>query len=62
MGTYDAASEEHDPDGASHFETARDILVGEIFKQGSVHLVQGVAIMANYLQRHNRPNAGYVCL
>jgi transcriptional regulatory protein GAL4 len=33
-----------------------------MLEEGTLPLVQGLAIMANYLQRSNRPNAGYMVL
>lgn len=62
MGAFDTATDESMPDGTQYFETARMHLQQEFFAEGSLVLVQGLAIMALYLQRHNRPNTGYICL
>lgn len=62
MGALDLAQSEEDDDGHEYYETARQSMDREILEGGTLPLVQGLAIMANYLQRNNRPNAGYLCL
>jgi transcriptional regulatory protein GAL4 len=62
MGAFDLASSPTDPDGERFYEVARQALSSEMMDRGTLQLVQGIAIMANYLQRSNRPNSGYVCL
>ncbi|OXG77158.1 nuclear protein [Cryptococcus neoformans var. grubii Br795] len=62
MGALDLAHSEEDDDGHEYYETARQSMDREILEGGTLPLVQGLAIMANYLQRNNRPNAGYLCL
>jgi transcriptional regulatory protein GAL4 len=62
MGAFDLASSSTDSDGDQYYEVARQALTSELMEQGTLQLVQGVAIMANYLQRSNRPNTGYVYL
>lgn len=62
MGAFDRARSETDPDGSEYYALARSALQEVLFDEGSLELVQGLAIMGNYLQRSNRPNAGYACL
>ncbi|KAL1407735.1 lactose regulatory protein lac9 and GAL4-like protein [Vanrija albida] len=61
MGAFDGAMDESDP-GYAYYEVARSALQRDMLEEGSLQLVQGLAIMANYLQRANRPNAGYLTL
>lgn len=62
MGAFDAAKEGRSSDGHAYYEAAREALHHDMLEDGTLELVQGLAIMANYLQRSNRPNAGFVCL
>lgn len=62
MGTFDAAKDEQSDDGHAYYERAREALHTDMLEDGTLELVQGLAIMGNYLQRTNRPNAGFVCL
>lgn len=62
-GAYDAATDDlPGNDGYGYYERARAALQIDLFAEGSLTLVQGLAIMAIYLQRRNKPNAGYICL
>lgn len=62
-GAYDIATEDSpDDDGYFYYERARAALQADLFAEGSLILVQGLAIMALYLQRRNKANAGYICL
>ena len=62
-GASDVASDDSpDNDGYHYYERARTALQIDLFAEGSLVLVQGLAIMAIYLQRRNKPNAGYICL
>ncbi|WRT69365.1 uncharacterized protein IL334_006349 [Kwoniella shivajii] len=62
MGALDSAVSEDDDDGYHYYLTARKSLDRQMLEGGTLPLVQGLAIMANYLQRSNRSNAGYLCL
>ncbi|WRT69062.1 uncharacterized protein IL334_006045 [Kwoniella shivajii] len=62
MGAFDQATSENDDNGYRYYEIARQAYQPEMVEEGSMQLVQGLAIMANYLQRNNKPNSGYVCL
>lgn len=62
MGALDGAHSESDFQGQKYCETARAILSGDIVEGGSLERVQAVAILANYLQRSDRPDAGYLWL
>ncbi len=62
MGAFDLGTTDAADDGIKYYERARNALTRDLLSEGTLSLVQGVAIMANYLQRNNRPNAGYLCL
>ncbi|ORY27927.1 fungal-specific transcription factor domain-domain-containing protein [Naematelia encephala] len=62
MGSFDLALTAEDDNGYKYYEIARHAYREEVMEEGSLQLVQGLAIMANYLQRSNKPNAGFVCL
>lgn len=62
-GAFDSALEgDVDNNGEQYYEKARAALQEDLFLGGSLTLVQGLMIMAIWLQRISRPNAGYVCL
>lgn len=63
-GAFDAATDDSrsSNDGYHYYERARSAVQIDLFTEGSSVLVQGLAIMAIYLQRKNKPNAGYICL
>lgn len=44
---------------AFYYKKAEDALSMTLFQRGSLHLVQSIALMANYLQKTNRPNTGF---
>ncbi len=62
MGAFDGGRHENADDGTKYYERARQALTQDFLEEGSLQLLQGVTIMANYLQLSNRPNAGYLCL
>ena len=62
MGAFDIVEKEDDDVSHKYYQVARYAVQRDFMEEGSTQLVQGLAIMANYLQRRNRPNAGYVCL
>jgi transcriptional regulatory protein GAL4 len=62
LGAFDSATVEGDKDGQMYYEIAREALQRDMLADGTLQLVQGLAIMGNYLQRSNRPNAGFMCL
>jgi transcriptional regulatory protein GAL4 len=62
MGALDSVAQESDFHGQTYCDIARAILNNDIMESGSVELVQAIAILANYLQRNDKPNAGYLCL
>lgn len=62
-GAFDAALEgDIDNNGEQYYEKARAALQEDLLLGGSLTLVQGLTIMAIWLQRMSRPNAGYICL
>lgn len=62
MGAFDAATSENDDNGYRFYDIARQTFRQAVIEEGSLQLVQGLTIMAIYLQKSNMPNAGYVCL
>ncbi len=53
MGQFDLATNEEGDGGFHYYEVTRAALQHDQVKEGSFELVQGLAIMANYLQRSN---------
>ena len=62
MGAFDIGVGEASDTAQSYFETARTIFRQTLLDEGSIELVQALAIMGNYLQRRDTPNSGYMCL
>ncbi|RSH90415.1 hypothetical protein EHS25_001020 [Saitozyma podzolica] len=62
MGAFDMAMSENDDNGYRFYDKARQTFRQAVIEEGSLQLVQGLTIMAIYLQKSNMPNAGYVCL
>jgi len=65
MGAYDSSFSHTDSNtnpGSKYYAIARAAVQRDILEQGTLSLVQGLGIMAFYLQRSNRPNAGYMAL
>jgi len=62
MGALDSVRHESDDHGQKYCDIARAILNSDIMESASMELVQTIAILANYLQRNDKPNAGYLCL
>ncbi|KAH7081554.1 fungal-specific transcription factor domain-containing protein [Paraphoma chrysanthemicola] len=44
------------------YRNARENLNMDILEKGSLSYVQGLVLMANYLQKRNKPNAGFVLI
>jgi len=62
MGAFDRATTPDADDGDRYYQIAWAALQKDMLEEGTLQLVQGLGIMANYLQRSHRPNAGYICL
>lgn len=62
MGAFDLGIGEAADAAQRYFETAREIFRQTLLEEGSIELVQALAIMGNYLQRRDTPNSGYMCL
>jgi transcriptional regulatory protein GAL4 len=62
MGAFDLGVGETADTAQRYFETARTIFKETLLEEGSIELVQALAIMGNYLQRRDTPNSGYMCL
>lgn len=45
-----------------YYKVARKSLGMDILEKGSLSYVQGLVLMANYLQKRNKPNAGFVLI
>jgi hypothetical protein len=46
----------------SFYKIAREHLTMDVLEKGSLSYVQGLTIMANYLQKRNKPNSGFVLI
>ncbi|KAM0559892.1 hypothetical protein ACHAPJ_003841 [Fusarium lateritium] len=57
-----ATGEAFRDNGVQYYERARAALQHDLLEGGSLLLVQGLAIMAIYLQRNDKPNTSYICL
>lgn len=44
------------------YKKARENLTMDILEKGSLSYVQGLVLMANYLQKRNKPNSGFVLI
>lgn len=44
------------------FKEARKHLAMDVLEKGSLSYVQGIVLMANYLQKRNKPNAGFILI
>lgn len=44
------------------YKKARQNLTMDILEKGSLSYVQGLVLMANYLQKRNKPNSGFVLI
>jgi transcriptional regulatory protein GAL4 len=62
MGAWDAMKDDRDDNGYRFYDMARQSARQAMVEEGSIQMVQGLAIMALYLQKSNKPNAGFVCL
>ncbi|KAJ3528992.1 hypothetical protein NM208_g9957 [Fusarium decemcellulare] len=63
MGACDYATDNAPRDaGSQYYELARAALQYDLLEGGSLLLVQGLAIMAIFLQRNDKPNTSYICL
>ncbi|KAK7407822.1 hypothetical protein QQX98_009993 [Neonectria punicea] len=47
---------------AFFYNRAREALSVRLLQRGSLHLVQAFSLMANYLQKRNKPNSGFTFL
>ncbi|BCR84029.1 putative C6 transcription factor [Aspergillus chevalieri] len=45
-----------------YFKEARKHLSMDVLEKGSLSYVQGIVLMANYLQKRNKPNAGFILI
>jgi transcriptional regulatory protein GAL4 len=62
IGALDCGTSSSSATGENYYRAARKALQRGMLDGGSMALVQGVAIMSNYLQRSGKSNAGYMCL
>ncbi|KAF2146915.1 uncharacterized protein K452DRAFT_72672 [Aplosporella prunicola CBS 121167] len=58
IGSFVGASSSHRQD-IQLYQAARTHLTAEILEKGSLPLVQALTLMGNYLQKRNKPNAGF---
>ncbi|KAK6351055.1 lactose regulatory protein lac9 and GAL4-like protein [Orbilia javanica] len=45
-----------------YYEQARHHLTADIFESGRLGMVQALTLMANYLQKRNKPNSGHIIM
>lgn len=58
LGAFSSATEPTDVDTVLFKEAEKRFSV-DMLKTGNISLVQATVLMANYLQKRNRPNSGY---
>ncbi|KAH7193987.1 fungal-specific transcription factor domain-containing protein [Fusarium flagelliforme] len=61
IGAFVGATDASDSD-VPFYKKARQSLTMEILEKGSLSYVQGLVLMANYLQKRNKPNSGFVLI
>ncbi|KAL1412211.1 hypothetical protein Q8F55_003222 [Vanrija albida] len=62
LGAFSSSNNEDKNVGYKYFLVAKNALQRDMFGKGTLPLVQGLALMSNYLQHGNRPEDGYMCL
>ncbi|KAI9731434.1 MAG: hypothetical protein M1818_007824 [Claussenomyces sp. TS43310] len=58
MGVFNSSTTGHSADAAL-FAQAKSLLSMSFLESGNLTLVQALTLMANYLQKRNKPNSGY---
>ncbi|KAF2717663.1 hypothetical protein K431DRAFT_323003 [Polychaeton citri CBS 116435] len=61
MGAFAGGSTDSDIDW-QYYQLARKTIALDVIEKGSLCFVQGLTIMANYLQKRNKPNAGFALI
>ncbi|KAF2163839.1 hypothetical protein M409DRAFT_31606, partial [Zasmidium cellare ATCC 36951] len=61
MGAFAGDSTDSDVD-IQYYQVARNSISLDITEKGSLCYVQGLTVMANYLQKRNKPNAGFALI
>lgn len=61
IGAFVGGTDASDND-VPFYKTARQNLTMDILEKGSLSYVQGLVLMANYLQKRNKPNSGFVLI
>lgn len=61
MGAFAGDSTDSNVD-LKYYQVARNSISLEVIEKGSLCYVQGLTIMANYLQKRNKPNAGFALI
>ncbi|KAF4950446.1 hypothetical protein FSARC_13182 [Fusarium sarcochroum] len=61
IGAFVGATDASDSD-VPFYKKARQSLTMDILEKGSLSYVQGLVLMANYLQKRNKPNSGFVLI
>lgn len=61
MGAFAGDSTDSNVD-LQYYQVARNSISLEVIEKGSLCYVQGLTIMANYLQKRNKPNAGFALI
>ncbi|KAF3918876.1 hypothetical protein ABW20_dc0103410 [Dactylellina cionopaga] len=61
IGSWTSSTTPNDVD-IYYYEQARHHLTADIFESGRLGMVQALTLMANYLQKRNKPNSGHIIM
>ncbi|KAF3229118.1 lactose regulatory protein lac9 and GAL4-like protein [Orbilia oligospora] len=61
IGSWTSSTTPNDLD-IYYYEQARHHLTADIFESGRLGMVQALTLMANYLQKRNKPNSGHIIM
>ncbi|KAF3931798.1 hypothetical protein ABW19_dt0208112 [Dactylella cylindrospora] len=61
IGSWTSSTSPNDVD-IYYYEQARHHLTADIFESGRLGMVQALTLMANYLQKRNKPNSGHIIM
>ncbi|KAF3921508.1 hypothetical protein ABW21_db0209827 [Orbilia brochopaga] len=61
IGSWTSSTSPNDVD-IYFYEQARHHLTADIFESGRLGMVQALTLMANYLQKRNKPNSGHIIM
>ncbi|KAK6528768.1 hypothetical protein TWF694_004005 [Orbilia ellipsospora] len=61
IGSWTSSTAPNDVD-IYYYEQARHHLTADVFESGRLGMVQALTLMANYLQKRNKPNSGHIIM